>query len=94
MDDEALLALLADAQPAEDPRLPKTGVSLDWERALSPIFIRTATYGTRASTLVRLGREQVTILEQGFGPAGPEGRAAFTFRQGLGDLQLLPNHRP
>jgi len=93
LDDEALLALLADVRPAEEPRLPNTGVSLDWERALSPIFIRTPTYGTRASTLVRLGREQVTILEQGFGPGGPEGRAAFTFRQGSGDLQLLPNPR-
>jgi len=93
LDDEALLALLADVRPAEEPRLPNIGVSLDWERALSPIFIRTPTYGTRASTLVRLGREQVTILEQGFGPAGAEGRAAFTFRQGSGDLQLLPNPR-
>jgi uncharacterized protein with NRDE domain len=94
LDDEALLALLADARPAEDPRLPNTGVSLDWERALSPIFIRTATYGTRASTLVRLGREEVAVLEQGFGPEGPESRRAFSFRQGSGDLPLLPNLRP
>jgi uncharacterized protein with NRDE domain len=83
-DDEALLALLADAQPAEDPRLPSTGVSLDWERALSPIFIRTPTYGTRASTLVCLDREEVSLLEQRFGPAGPEGQSTFRFRQGSG----------
>ena len=85
-DDEALLALLADTRSAEDSRLPRTGVPLDWERALSPIFIRTATYGTRASTLLRLGREGVSILEQGFGPEGSEGRRAFRFRQGSGLL--------
>ena len=96
LNDEALLTLLADARLAEDPRLPSTGVSLDWERALSPVFIRTPAYGTRASTLVRLGREQVTIQEQSFGPEGPEGparRVGFSFQQGSGDHQLLPNHR-
>jgi uncharacterized protein with NRDE domain len=37
-----------------DTELPSTGVSLDWERALSPIFIKTEHYGTRSSTLLRV----------------------------------------
>jgi uncharacterized protein with NRDE domain len=51
-------------------------VSLEWERALSAIFIRSADgrYGTRCSTLViteRLHGHQVThVLERSF-PSGP-----------------------
>jgi len=78
-DDEALLKLLGNAQPYSDDRLPSTGVPLEWERSLSPIFIRTPTYGTRASTIVRLGRELASILEQRFSHAGPEDLAEFRF---------------
>jgi uncharacterized protein with NRDE domain len=80
-DDEALLGLLADARPYPDDRLPQTGVPLDLERALSPAFIRMATYGTRASTLLRLGRDAVSILEQRFTFDGPEARSAFRFQR-------------
>lgn len=78
-DDDRLLARLADDQPYEDDQLPHTGVPLAWERALSPIFVRTPTYGTRASTLLRLGRRTVTVLEQGYSPEGPAGRSQFAF---------------
>lgn len=49
-----LFALLADEQCAADAELPSTGVSLEWERTLSPRFIRSADYGTRCSTLFSL----------------------------------------
>ena len=52
--DDAYFELLTDTTPASDCRLPKTGVSLEWERRLSPICIESPEYGTRASTLVRL----------------------------------------
>lgn len=80
-DDEALLALLRDAQPCEDARLPQTGVPIEWERALSPAFVRTPTYGTRASTILRLGQGKAAILEQRFSREGPEGRSAFQFQR-------------
>ena len=38
--------------PAADPHLPETGVSLEWERWLSPAFIRAPGYGTRCSSVV------------------------------------------
>jgi len=79
-DDEALLVLLQEAEPFPDERLPSTGVALEWERALSPAFIRTPTYGTRASTLLRLGQESISVVEQRFSPDGPEGRSEFRFR--------------
>ena len=80
-DDGALLALLEDGRPFEEARLPRTGVPLDWERALSPIFVRTPTYGTRASTLVRIGREAVSVAERRFGLGGAEGRVQMSFQK-------------
>ncbi len=71
-----LFAALHDRDVAADADLPRTGVSLEWERALSAIFIRSADgrYGTRCSTLViteRLQEHRVThVLERSF-PSGP-----------------------
>jgi uncharacterized protein with NRDE domain len=49
---ESLFAVLADARQAPDEDLPDTGVGMEWERALSPIFIATPDYGTRSSTVI------------------------------------------
>lgn len=49
---EELFELLADNRTPPDELLPDTGVGLDKERLLAPRFIDSATYGTRASTLV------------------------------------------
>ena len=65
--------------------LPDTGVGLDLERLLAPIFIRGEAYGTRASTLAYARADGACVLvERGFGPKGaaagrnrgskPEGR--------------------
>ncbi len=35
-----------------DAELPSTGVSLEWERVLSPMFIESQAYGTRCSTFL------------------------------------------
>lgn len=52
--DDAYFEMLADTTRASDVRLPDTGVSLEWERLLSSIYIESPTYGTRASTLMRV----------------------------------------
>lgn len=52
--DDAYFDMLSDTTPAADSRLPDTGVSLEWERLLSPICIESEHYGTRASSLVRV----------------------------------------
>jgi uncharacterized protein with NRDE domain len=71
--DTELLDLLADtAQPA-DAELPDTGVGLDLERILAPIFIRGPQYGTRASTLAYLRNDGSPVLrERSFGPNGAD----------------------
>lgn len=50
-EEQPLLELLRDERQADDARLPRTGVSLEWERLLSSAFIRGDSYGTRCSTL-------------------------------------------
>jgi uncharacterized protein with NRDE domain len=47
--------LLRDDRTAADEHLPRTGVSLEWERLLSSAFIRGTDYGTRSSTVVLVG---------------------------------------
>ena len=49
---DQLLQLLTDRTPAPDAELPQTGVPLEWERWLSPMFIEAPGYGTRSSTVL------------------------------------------
>ncbi|MBN8441800.1 MAG: NRDE family protein [Thauera sp.] len=51
-DEDGVLALLRDDTLVADHELPQTGVSLEWERQLSPAFIRAPGYGTRCSSLI------------------------------------------
>ena len=51
-----LLNLLKDEHTFEEEILPDTGVSSEWERALSAICIRTKEYGTSISTVMTIDR--------------------------------------
>lgn len=67
IDVAALFALLADTACPPDALLPDTGVGLEWERTLSPRFIASPAYGTRASTVVLIGRGgEATFVERSF----------------------------
>ena len=69
--DARLLDLLADTTQPDDAELPQTGVGLELERRLAPIFIRGAQYGTRSSTLAYAREDGSTLLiERRFGPHG------------------------
>jgi uncharacterized protein with NRDE domain len=63
-DESRVLRLLRDTTPAADLHLPETGLSLEWERWLSPAFIRAPGYGTRCSSLVLIGRDGRTRLHE------------------------------
>jgi uncharacterized protein with NRDE domain len=66
---EALFRLLEDRSIPDDSRLPSTGVGLEWERILSPVFIRSSNYGTRSSTLLFVDRhDHVSFYERTFNP--------------------------
>ncbi len=51
-----LLEMLHDPRQALDEQLPSTGVSLELERMLSPLFIATERYGTCSSTVLVVDR--------------------------------------
>jgi len=68
---EALLGLLEDHHLPEDSELPETGVGIELERLVAPIFIQSATYGTRASTAVCLRADRSLVFaEQRWLPSG------------------------
>jgi uncharacterized protein with NRDE domain len=68
---EQLMGVVNDHYQPPDSELPDTGVGLDLERLVAPIFIQSPTYGTRASSVVELHRDSGPImLEQGWLPDG------------------------
>ena len=80
-DDAPLLALLRDDRVAPDEDLPRTGVSLEWERLLSAAFVRSPGYGTRSSSLLRVDTQgHARFDEVSFDGQGREiGRQRFSF---------------
>ena len=59
---ESFFQMLGDRRVAPDESLPDTGVGLEWERTLSPVFIASPTYGTRSSTLLLIDEEDHVIF--------------------------------
>ncbi len=79
---EDFFSLLADPRPFPDPSLPDTGVGIEWERLLSPLFIAAPGYGTRCSTVIlidRRGRATVAERTTGAGVDEPPGQATRRF---------------
>lgn len=63
IDTDQLTEIVKNSTLAKDETLPSTGVSLEWERLLSPLFISSETYGTRCSTIILQSDEQVSFKE-------------------------------
>ena len=62
-----IFSILQDQTIATDEQLPSTGVSLQLERQLSPVFIQTEDYGTRCSTVILVTTEnEVHIYERSY----------------------------
>lgn len=65
IDPKELYNLLTDKWVPQDEELPDTGIGLEWERALAPIFIESHNYGTRASTVLLVdNNNHVTFMEK------------------------------
>jgi uncharacterized protein with NRDE domain len=63
---EDWFALLRDPKQFTE-NLPATGIAVDLEQTLSASFIHSASYGTRASTIITLDKQQqVTFSERSF----------------------------
>jgi uncharacterized protein with NRDE domain len=67
-----LFACLGSRTIAADPELPDTGIGIERERLLSPAFIETPEYGTRASTVILIDRQHtVRVTERTWHPIEP-----------------------
>jgi len=62
-----VIDILKNSTSAKDDELPETGVGLEMERMLSPIFIRSEKYGTRCSSVVMVDNDNnVKFVEKFF----------------------------
>lgn len=67
IDPNELLEILTDSEIAADELLPNTGVGIELERTLSPLFIQSPEYGTRSSTVILIDHDnKVTFVERTF----------------------------
>lgn len=68
-DKEELFKLLADDRTAPDSELPVTGIPKELEKAVSSIFIKTESYGSRCSTLLLIDKDgNIDFTERRFKP--------------------------
>ncbi|QDI92392.1 NRDE family protein [Salicibibacter halophilus] len=78
---EPLFQMLSDTEQAPVEELPATGIDPDFERQLSPLFIHTENYGTRASTVLLIDNQKnVTFVERRFNEGVFTGEQSFSFR--------------
>lgn len=60
-----LFDIFSNDELAEDRDLPETGVGINLERQLSPMFIKTPDYGTRCSTVLFIDHDNyLTFVER------------------------------
>ena len=83
IDPEHIFAALSDPVPFADNLLPDTGVGLERERMLSPLFIENEEYGTRSSTVILVDRKgYMTFIERVFDhSSGTFSTQNFNFQQ-------------
>jgi len=66
-DPEDIFKILADRSIPDDSQLPDTGIGLEWERILSPLFIAGPNYGTRSSLILMVDRKgHAKLLERNY----------------------------
>jgi uncharacterized protein with NRDE domain len=80
-DDSLMFDLLHDDAIHPDHLLPRTGVSLEWERLLSAAFVKAPGYGTRSSTILKVSRGGTALFDEQTWLQGgkPGNRSRFRF---------------
>ncbi len=77
---DELLEAMADRTQPDDRYLPETGVGLEWERILAPVFISSPNYGTRSSTVLLIDHnDHATLVERSFDKQNPDVAVDRTF---------------
>ncbi|MEM6328398.1 MAG: NRDE family protein [Bacteroidota bacterium] len=86
---DPLFDLLDHAEPAPEAELPDTGVGREWERILSPIFIASERYGTRAQSVLLLDAEGQGVFAERTTTPGAS-REVRTFTLGSRETAATP----
>jgi len=87
---EDVFAMLADRRQPPLHELPQTGIGLEWEKILAPIFIRSEGYGTRSSAVLTIDDDgQCRFHERTYATeaAGNFSEAGYTFATGCSGRQ-------
>jgi uncharacterized protein with NRDE domain len=74
IDVDDLFAIMADKELPCDHELPCTGMNLEWERILAPLYVESSDYcyGTRSTTIVLMdNQDKVQFWERSFTPLQP-----------------------
>jgi uncharacterized protein with NRDE domain len=81
IDPKSIFSILDNREQANDNLLPDTGIGVEYERALSPIFISTPIYGTRSSSLLLIDRNGlITFIERTFEMSVKSEDSVFRFQ--------------
>lgn len=81
--DDALFELLANSRVPDDAELPHRGRPVEFERRVAPSFIVGDEYGTRASSVLRMGSNDVRFAEKTWYANGRAGDTVrFSFKSG------------
>jgi len=71
LEPDPLLQVMKDPETFSDESLPKTGVGIEMERLLAPIFVQSPRYGTRSTTFFALGSKgNLHFVERSYNAAG------------------------
>ena len=77
----SLMKILANRDIPTDVELPDTGVGIEWERVLSPMFIESDHYGTRSSSVVLVEKTGKVNFVERTHEAGKAVMASSTTRE-------------
>ncbi|MEA1962079.1 MAG: NRDE family protein [Bacillota bacterium] len=70
---EQLFAIMADREQPDERNLPQTGVSLEMEKMLAPMYVMSPHYGTRTTTVLLVDRKhRVQFWERTFAAMNPD----------------------
>lgn len=81
LDPNELFSILNRSEMADDHLLPNTGIGIERERQLSPIFIKTDDYGTRSSTVILVTYDNnVQFIERTYNSGDSYEEVRFSFQ--------------
>ena len=80
---DGLAMLLHDSNPPPDSLVQQTGLAMEQERVLAPLFIASPNYGTCCTTVMLVTRQgKVTFYEKTYNPLRPATTQTFTLTWG------------